>query len=144
MASRCCDQYYVSAFQAVSNSAAWIIAGNWYPRVDGIRLCGQLFFFEASTGSETRSFFSVHFRPLDLMSFDRLYGISVLQAYLYYRNYHSDHPVLKGTVRAPIFMLSAAKMSTGRLTIGTGHTLHDFYGPRSLYAVCMPLRLGFQ
>ncbi|KAJ7920518.1 hypothetical protein B0H13DRAFT_1867434, partial [Mycena leptocephala] len=27
-----------------------------------------------------------------------LYGISVLQAYLYYRNYHSDHPVLKGTV----------------------------------------------
>ncbi|KAJ6542009.1 hypothetical protein DFH09DRAFT_1174453 [Mycena vulgaris] len=49
-----------------------------------------------------------------------LYGISVLQAYLYYRNYPADHPALKSTV-ALLWVLDTL------CTIFVAHSLYTYF-----------------
>ncbi|KAJ7484977.1 hypothetical protein B0H11DRAFT_2412722 [Mycena galericulata] len=49
-----------------------------------------------------------------------LYGVSVLQAYLYYRNYPADHPALKGTV-AILWVLDTL------CTIFVAHSLYTYF-----------------
>ncbi|KAJ7328839.1 hypothetical protein DFH08DRAFT_967232 [Mycena albidolilacea] len=49
-----------------------------------------------------------------------LYGISVLQVYLYYRNYPSDHPALKSTV-ALLWVLDTL------CTIFVAHSLYTYF-----------------
>ncbi|KAJ7667411.1 hypothetical protein B0H17DRAFT_1210212 [Mycena rosella] len=49
-----------------------------------------------------------------------LYGISVLQVYLYYRNYPADHPALKGTV-ALLWVLDTL------CTIFVAHSLYTYF-----------------
>ncbi|KAJ6558369.1 hypothetical protein B0H19DRAFT_1150912 [Mycena capillaripes] len=49
-----------------------------------------------------------------------LYGISVLQVYLYYRNYPSDHPLLKSTV-ALLWVLDTL------CTIFVAHSLYTYF-----------------
>ncbi|KAF7349923.1 hypothetical protein MVEN_01293000 [Mycena venus] len=49
-----------------------------------------------------------------------LYGISVLQAYLYYRNYPNDHPALKVTV-ALLWVLDTL------CTIFVAHSLYNYF-----------------
>ncbi|KAJ7472114.1 hypothetical protein FB451DRAFT_314130 [Mycena latifolia] len=49
-----------------------------------------------------------------------LYGISVLQAYLYYRNYPKDHPALKSTV-ALLWVLDTL------CTIFVAHSLYTYF-----------------
>ncbi|KAJ7123578.1 hypothetical protein C8R44DRAFT_980899 [Mycena epipterygia] len=61
------------------------------------------------------------------------YGISILQTYLYYRNYPSDHPALKSTVCSPRFTNAALKdCRAGRTSMGIGH-LCTIFVAHSLY-----------